>query len=102
MVDISTTAVLEECRYQKTRHWKHLAFSSPKTHRLVLAPSWLWSNRARKTAPGVDYVIYTVLYGTYILVARNTNTSFYLGAHEVQASAVSAQVDEGVVSTLEA
>ena len=37
---------------KKGQRWKHLAESFPKTKRSVLAPSWLSSKRARKTARG--------------------------------------------------
>ena len=43
---------LEYCRCQRGRRWKILAESFLKTHRSVLASSWLPSNRNRKTAPG--------------------------------------------------
>ena len=47
---------------KKTRRWKHLAKSFPKTYGSVLAPSWLSSNRAWKTAPGGgDIVMSTVV-----------------------------------------
>ena len=40
---------------------KHLAESFPKMYRSASAPSWLSSNRAWKTAPGVcDSVIYKI------------------------------------------
>ena len=38
---------------KKDRPWKYLAKSFPKTCRLILATSWLSSNRAWKTTPGV-------------------------------------------------
>ena len=49
MVGISTVGIVA---VQKGRRWKHLAESFPKTYRSVLAPSWLPSNRAWKTAWG--------------------------------------------------
>ena len=44
----SISPQLEQCR-----RWKHLAETTPKTYHSVLAPSWLSSNRAWKTARGV-------------------------------------------------
>ena len=58
----STSPQLEECRCQKGRRQKHFAKCFPKTYGSVLAllallaPSWLSSNRAWKTAPGGCYI----------------------------------------------
>ena len=56
MLDISTAVVLIVTIVppvpKKLGAGKHLAESVPKTCRPVLAPSWLPSNRAWKTAPG--------------------------------------------------
>ena len=49
----SISPQLKQYRCPKRRRWKHLADSCPKTYRSMLAPSWLSSNRAWKTAPGV-------------------------------------------------
>ena len=48
----SISPQLEYCRYPQGRRWKHLGESFPKTYRsvLALAPSWLTSNRALKSA----------------------------------------------------
>ena len=60
---------LEKCRRQQGRRCKHLAERSLQAYRSVVVPSWLSSNRAWKTAPGVcDIVTYTVLYGTSLLL----------------------------------
>ena len=69
-VPCSISRQLEYCRCQKGQRWKHLAESFPKTHRSVLAPSWLSSSRVWKKPPQGG-VIYTVVYGTapYISIA---------------------------------
>ena len=53
---------------QNGRRWKHLTKTLTKTHRSVLAPSGLSSNRAWKTAPGVCDIHHRV-YGNYGFIA---------------------------------
>ena len=50
MLDISTAVIVSVPKH--SQRWKHLAEIFPKTHRSVVAPSWLSGNRAWKTAPG--------------------------------------------------
>ena len=56
MVDISTAGIVLivgiGVSVKKLGAGRHLAESVPKTYRAALAPSWLSSNRAWKTAPG--------------------------------------------------
>ena len=52
MVDTSTVGIVLIVSVPKRSAMEHLAESFPKTYRSVLAPSWLSSNRAWKTAPG--------------------------------------------------
>ena len=52
---------------QKVRPGKHVAESFRKTYRSVLAPSWLSSSRAGKTAPGGCDAHHRVPLGYYTL-----------------------------------
>ena len=51
MLDISSVGIMSVPK--KVGVGKHLAESFPKTYYSVMAPSWLSSNRVRKTAPRV-------------------------------------------------
>ena len=79
----SISPQLEQCRCQTGRCWKRLAENFPKTSRLVLAPSWLSSNRAWETTPGVcdNCTVHCIRYEpvTYELVPARCLT-FHLRA----------------------